>query len=793
MNVSLRWLLEFADIPNDPVDVAEALHRMGHEVEGVEHVKADFTGVIVVEVTGVAPHPNADKLRVITVDTGAGPHTVVCGAWNFDVGDTVVLCRVGSVLAGGFEVGDREIRGVSSPGMICSERELGLGDDHTGILVLPTGYAPLGTDFAETLPYPDVVFDVSITPNRPDAMSIHGIARDLAAYYEVDVHADVPEVAVTGPATAAVVRIEAPDGCPRFTGREIRDALLKPSPLWMRLRLRNAGQRPISNVVDITNYVMLEFGQPLHAFDLDKVPDETLIVRTAADGERLTTLDSVDRLLDPRDLVISGVDQALALAGVMGGEHSEIGDDTTRVLLEVAHFEPNGLLLTGKRHGLRSEAVARFERGVDPNLPPLASARASALLAELADGVVCEGFIDEYPTPIEPWTIELPTGEAERLIGVPFSPVQVTDLLTRLGCGVEGDGPFTVTVPTYRPDVTRPADLVEEIARLHGYDQVPETLPHGPGLGLPRRDQVRRAVSRAMIGAGYSEIMSFSFLGEEDVAAFGYPEDDRRGSPVPVRNPLNEEQHLLRPSLLPGLLRAIRANTGRNLDDVFVFEIGRVFLPGSDEIPDQPVRLAFAARGRLEGPSWGVRAEVDAGDATGVWETVAAALGVPLRVEQSEAPGFHPGRCATVFVDGVAVGSVGEVHPRVAEVFEIDGRVAAGEIDLERLLERSGYAGFTVPSTFPPVVFDLAFDVRGDVAAADLREAVAAHAGPELERLVLFDVFSGPPLEEGRKSMAFRLTFRHPERTLTDEELEPVRRSISDHVTITLDGRLRGG
>jgi phenylalanyl-tRNA synthetase beta chain len=793
MSVSLRWIREFVDLPtDDPAEIAEALVGLGVEVESVEHVGAEFSGVIVAKVIEVMPHPDADTLRVVRLETGAAEHTVVCGAWNFDAGAVVPLATVGAVLAGGLEVGEREIRGVASPGMICSEAELGLGEDASGILVLGDDYAPLGSDFAATLPYPDVQFHLEITPNRPDAMSVYGIARDLAAHYNVPLRTPEHGIVESGEPTTGRVVVEDPEGCPRFTAREIRGVTIGPSPLWMRLRLRDAGERAISNVVDVTNYVMLEYGQPIHAFDLDRIPEETLVIRRARRDERLMTLDSMERTLHPDDIVVSGVDQALALAGIMGGEESEVSDETSRIFLEVAHFDAPRTLLSGKRHNLRTEAVARFERGVDPALPPRVSARAAALIAELSGGEVAPGFIDVYPNPIEPWTVELPAGEAKRLLGIDLAPDEAAVLLGRLGFQVAGSDPMLVTVPTFRPDVTRPADLVEEIARLYGYDRIPERLPMGAGGGVPVWEKRRRLVRQVMVGAGYHEIMSYSFLGTAHMEALGLPEDDPRYNTIAVRNPLNDEEGLMRTTLLPAVLNAVRVNQTRHNEDVAVFEIGHVYLPSTDVLPDERRAMAFATAGRLPGPGWpGERPRRDVWDATGIWETLAATLGVGFRLEQAVVPAFHPGRCARVVVDGTAVGTVGEVHPEVARRHGISGRVAAGEVDLEPLLVAPPPFEFRVPSLLPPVVFDLAFDLDDDASAADLVAAVRAGGGPHLERLVIFDVFQGAPLEPGRKSIAVRLTFRHPERTLTDDELAPVRESIAASVADGLGGRLR--
>jgi phenylalanyl-tRNA synthetase beta chain len=792
MKASLQWIREFVDLPTDDVDeVARALTVLGLEVETIEHFEMPFSGVVVARVEAVAPHPDADRLRVVTLDAGGGERLdVVCGAWNFDAGALVAYARVGSVLAGGLEVGEREIRGVMSPGMIASEKELGIGDEGDGILVLDGDPMP-GEDVARMLPYPDAVFDLSITPNRPDAMSIHGIARDLGAFFDVPVHHPDPAVSPSGAPTRATVQIEDPDRCPRFTAREIRGVAVGPSPLWMRDRLRRVGIRPINNIVDVSNYVMVEYGQPLHAFDLDRVPVETIVVRRARPGEVLTTLDGVERSLHDEDLVIAGPEDPLGLAGIMGGEDSEVSEGTTRVLIEVAHFAPEGVLLTGKRHGIRSEAVSRFERGVDPELPPVASARASSLIAELAGGDVADGFVDEYPRPWTQTMIVMPAGEPERLLGIPIEPAVSAEYLRRLGFEVSGEDPLKAGVPSYRPDVTRPADLVEEIARIHGYDKIPATMPFGRAGIIPDWLRHERRVREVMVGAGYFEVWNFDFMAAEDAARLGLPDDDPRSHPVEVRNPLSDEQRHVRTTLLPGLLAGVASNQSRHIDDVALFEIGSVFFPSDGELPDQPRRLGFAASGRVPGLPWEERPERDARDGAGVVATLFDALGRVVVLEPASEPGFHPGRCARVVVDGDLVGVVGEIHPAAAAAFEIAGRVAAGEIDLAALVPRSTV--FRLPSPYPPVVFDLAFDLPEDAAAGQVVESIRAAAGELLERTAIFDLFRGPPLEPGRTSLAVRLTFRAPDRTLTDEELVPVREAIASLVATRHDGRLRGG
>jgi phenylalanyl-tRNA synthetase beta chain len=792
MKVTISWLREFVDLPDDPDEVAAGLESLGHEIEGVEHLASEFRGTRVVEVTAIRPHPNADRIRLATVSDGTDVREVVCGAWNFAEGDVVVLAPPGSVLAGGLEVDAREIRGVPSPGMICSERELGLGDDHEGILVLD-GAPELGGDFADLVELPDVVFDLSITTNRPDAMGVVGLARDLAAHFDVPLRQPDTSVPETGPPTEVTVTIDSPDGCPRYTAREVRDVAVGPAPLWMRMRLMAVGLRPINNVVDITNYVMMELGHPTHGFDRDLLGD-TIVVRRAHPGEHLRTLDDIDRTLRPEDVVIADAERAIAFGGVIGGEDTEVNDATTNVLIEAAYFDPVSVMLTSKHHAVRTDASARFERGMDPNAADLASGRVARLLVELAGGSAASGRIDVYPEPIAPITLELPAAEPERVLGFPLTPAQIRDYLNRLGFEASGDDPIVVVVPTRRPDIDRPVDLLEELARLHGYDKIPETVAIGPGGGIPLRWRRLRKVRRAMTGAGYSESLAMSFLAENELEALGLGADDPLRRVVRVTNPLREDENVLRPTMLPGLLRGIAANAQHGLADVGLFEIGRVFhATGGGRLPAQPEMLAFAATGR-PGAAWrSAGDEADAMTVAGTWSLLADVMEVEDPwVRQAAIAGFHPGRAAEVGTGDRVIGRLGELHPRVAAAYGIEARVAVAELELDPLVADPGLWAFRPPSPYPPVIFDLAFEVVDDVPAAAVMASARSAAGALLERLVVFDVFSGPPLPPGRTSIALRLTLRAPDRTLTDEDAAPVRREIALAVEAATGGRLRG-
>ncbi|MEN8233666.1 MAG: phenylalanine--tRNA ligase subunit beta [Actinomycetota bacterium] len=794
MKFTLEWMREFVDLPtNDPDEITEVLESLGHEVEGWEPITHRFDGVVIGKVLEVGSHPNADKVRVTKVDVGDEVLDIVCGAWNFEAGAVVPVAKPGAVLQGDFEITQRTIRGVTSNGMICSESELEVGEDAAGIMVLDDDYPgaeeELGSDFSSLLPAGDVVFDVSITPNRPDCMSVYGLARELAAYYELPLAEPNLELPPTD--TATKVEIVDDVACPRFVGREVRGIKVGQSPHRIRARLTAAGVRPISNVVDASNYAMIEFGHPTHAFDADRLGD-TVVVRHATEGERITTLDELDRALDITDIVVADAERPVAIAGVMGGADTEVRDETANVFIEAAYWNPPSVLMTSKRFNLRSEASARFERGMDSEFCRLAADRVAQLLVETAGGVVA-GVVDEYPARPPERIIELPGSEVERVLGISIDPQTTASLLGRFGFDVSGDDPLLVAVPTRRPDVIRAADLIEEVARLYGYDNIPGRLRFGDGQGLPVRQQRLRRLRSVMVGAGYHEIMSFSFIGAEDLDALLLPVDDAARTGIPVVNPLRDEEGVMRTTLIPGLLKAASANLAKRVDDVRLFDLGKVFLPGDGVLPDQPERLGFVAAG---GPSqrWDAGAAgYDVYDATGLWAVIAESMeidGAELRAVD-RAP-FHPGRAAEVILRDEVIGTVGELHPAVATHHGIEGRAIIGEIEVERLIGEREAWRFNAPSAYPPQVFDLAFEVDSSVAASVLLDAIDAAGSGLVEERRIFDVYEGEPIPAGRKSIAISLSVRAPDRTLSDEDVAPIRKQIVDSVVTATGGTLRG-
>ena len=797
MKLTRSWLNEFIKLPtDDPGEIIEAFESLGHEIEEWHAIEPTFTGVVIGKVLEVTPHPNADKVRLTKVDVGAEVLDIICGAWNFEAGAIVPVAVPGAVLGGDFAITRRDIRGVTSNGMICSERELDLGDDAAGIMVLNDAYPEsanrIGAPFAELVGFPDVLFDVNVTPNRPDCLSVYGLARDLAALYEIPLRPHNISVEPAGAPTSVSVTIDTPGMCPRFAARQVRGVTVAPSPHWLRRRLDLCGVRPISNVVDASNYAMIEFGHPTHAFDVNRLGDSVL-VRMANTDERITTLDGQERILTTDDIVVTDGTQPVAIGGVMGGASTEVHDDTTDVFIEAAYWNPPNVLMTSKRLGLRSEASARFERGADPSFCPKGADRVAQLLTEIAGGVPAPDPVDENPGNITPWTISYPLAETRRTLGIELSADETASLLTRLTFTVAGTDPLAVTVPTRRPDVRNPVDLVEEIARLHGFASIPNTVPSGPGGGLPHSERRVRALRDILVGAGLYEILTFSFIGADDLTHLYPPDPEALAAAIAVVNPLNETEGVMRTSLIPGLLKAAASNIAKRLPTATMFEIGKVFLRGTDEIPDQPDRVGFILAGTREARWHSPAHGFDVYDGTGIVERLTTHMRIPeAAFVQSQRPPFHPGRCADVVVDDSRIGTVGEITPSIAASFGLEGRVVVGELDMGPLVADRGAWQYQIPSGFPPVVFDMAFSTPESVPAAAVLEAANAAAGDLLEHSQIFDVFTGESVGEGLVSYAINFRLRAPDRTLTDDEVGPVRMAIADAVAKATGATLRG-
>ena len=823
MRVLVSWLREYVDAPTDPAVLEPALVRVGLEVEEITDLRSTVSGQLVVgRVAGIEELTGFKKpIRYCQVDVGEpAPRGIVCGATNFDAGDLVPVILPGGVLPGGFEVGARKAYGRMSEGMICSARELGIGDDHAGILVLPEGVP--GQDARPAVGLDDLVVELAITPDRGYCFSVRGIARELSHSLGTPFRDPAARPAPGATKKAAYpVQVEDRVGCDRFAGRVVRG--IDPhaeSPLWMKRRLAAAGVRSISLPVDITNYLMLELGQPMHAWDSDRLAGP-LVVRRARAGERLVTLDGVARELHPEDLVICDDTGPVSLAAVMGGESTEVGDGTVNLLYEAAHWDAVSVARTSRRHKLSSEAAKRWERGVDPQLPLVALARAVALQCEYGGGTADPEVLDvDYVRPPAPITMaaDLPA----RTAGVDYPADRVVALLAEVGCEVVPDGDqLAVTPPTWRPDLTDPADLTEEVARLDGYDRIDSVLPVAPpGSGLTAGQRRRRTVARALAEAGYVEALCYPFVGEAAWEALGLSTDDPRRDTVRLANPLSEQEPSLRTTLLPPLLATLRRNLGRGTRDLALYEVGLVFRPAGGDgsapprmgvagrpageqlaaaqrfVPDQPWHVAAVLAGDREPAGWwGPGRPADWADAVAAARTVLAAAGIGderVSVRAAAYVPWHPGRCAEVLVDGAVVGHAGELHPAACEALELPRRSCAMELELDAVPLPP-----VVParqfSTYPPALIDVALLVDERVPAAEVRSALVAGAGELLESARLFDVYAVEQLGAGRKSLAYNLTFRAPDRTLTVEEAVAARDRAVAEAADRVGAELRGG
>lgn len=814
MRVPLSWIRDFT--PADaPVDVlVAALNQLGLEVEGVEDPGREVLGVRVARILEVLPHPDADRLRLADVEFGDGTTRVVCGAPNIEAGQLVPLAPSGATLPGGFVLERRTIRGQVSDGMLCSAKELGLGDDHAGILVLDPGAVP-GDDVREVLGLDDVVFDLSITPNRPDAMCVIGVARELAAHLGQPLEIPIPGVPTTAGVVAdATVVVEAPDRCPRYLARVAR-VTMGPSPVWMQQRLIKAGMRPISNVVDVTNYVLLERNQPLHAFDLGRLAGRGIVVRTAEAGERLRTLDDVERTLEPDDLLICDAERApQAIAGIMGGATSEVDADTSEILLESAYFERMGIARSSKRLKLRSEASARFERGMDPEGVAVHADRALELLVEVAAGEIAEGVVDVYDRPVARPTIALRTSKVNAVLGTALDDTQVSEALTPLGIDVSGAGnALQVVPPSFRPDLEREIDLVEEVARRVGFDAIGRTVPkpeHQVGA-LTARQRARRAVADALVGAGASEVMTLPLVAPAVLERYG------ASDAIELANPLRAEESVLRTALLPGLVAAAGFNAARGQGSVSLFEQGVVFRHPDDAgsgdgapLPDEREHLALVLTGTVDRRPVEDDRSVDGYDAVDLLSAVTVALGLgtigagTVAVDRGpgpDRPGWHPRRVASVVlvIDGATtvVGTVGELAPDVVGAAGLAGTVAACELELGALLDlaatrRDSGDDYVAPSPFPPSAIDLAFVLADEIPAGAVVATIRGAAGSWTESVRVFDEFRSDDLGADHRSLAFTLRLRAPDRTLTDAEVAEVRSRVIAVVERAHDARLRG-
>lgn len=801
MRVSLEWLSEYVDVGLPARELADLLSMSGTAVDRVLPVGKGVSGVVVGRVVRVRPHPAADNLSVAMVEDGTMVREIVCGAPNCVEGMKTALALPGARLPA---ISDREmsratIRGIASDGMMCSSAELGIGENATGIIELDP-QVPVGSDIHEVLPLEDVILDLEVTPNRPDCMSVVGVAREVAALTGASLRRPSLEAYETGEPVDEMVKvfIKDPRECPRYTARVVTGVKVAPSPPWMQRRLIAGGLRPINNIVDATNYVLLELGQPLHAFDLDLLGERTIVVRLARHGEFITTLDGIDRQLDDQALVIADISRPVALAGVMGGLGSEVTGGTTNVLIESACFEPTSILRTSKRLGIRTEASSIFERGSDPNGTTAAARRAADLMVALSGGGMAAGDVDVYPREINPVTVDLRPARANRILGTGISRAEMFDILERLEMKVEDSEVLGVTVPTFRGDIEREIDLIEEIARVYGYGRIESALPAGGGVnaGLSDRQELEAALVDALAAQGLSEAVTVNFMRLSDLEILEVPGHDRMRRTVALLNPLAETGEVMRSTILPGLIRVASGNINRGNRNLALFERGRVFVArGEGELPEEIETVGVLMCG-LNGPSsWDCQGrEIDFYDLKGAVENVADALGVAgLSFEPAECPYLAPGRCARLLVGGEDAGIMGRLHPRVVSAFDLDGELYVCELFTDRLLDAAAREReYRRVGRFPNVKVDISIVVDEALAERLVEDEIWREGGELLQSVRLFDVYRGPQIPEGKKSLAHALEFGSAGGTLTDDEAHGELKRIITAIESAFGARLRG-
>jgi len=823
MKVSLNWLKDYVDIKLPVTELARKLTMAGSEVTEIVVMGESWEHVMVGEVTAVNPHPNADRLRLVTVNLGENETTVVCGAPNVAVGIKIAFAQAGAQLFDAHRgemavLKPAKIRGVESCGMVCSELELGLTENHEGILVLPEA-APVGMPLADYLG--DTILDIDLTPNRPDCLSVLGIAHEVAALTDTSVRepaADYPEsgAEIGGRVT---VEIADPDLCPRYAASLIEDVTIGESPDWLKQRLISGGMRPINNVVDVTNYVMLEYGQPLHAFDYKLVRGGKIIVHRAREGECLATLDGTDRELTPEMLVIADEAGAVAVAGVMGGANSEVSENTAQVLLEAANFNPASIHHTGGVLKLSSEARTRFERGIRPELAVIALRRATRLIAELGGGRVARGIIDCYPGRLAPSPIKLSVSYLNRLLGSDISREQAVSTLESLGfdCQCAGDDKIRAVPPYWRSDINLEVDLVEEVARIIGYDEIPTTLLRESLTGeMPDgMFRLKRNLRNSLIGFGFAETVSYSLVSAEMMLKLRpnlYPLSPRTVNPdtglsnyddllraeytdpIPIRlaNPMSAEHEYLRPNLWGSLLTTLAANRKHEDGGIRLFELGRVYRDGGrEDLPEEPEIVAGVMSGLRQEKTWhGEVGSFDFYDVKGLVEALMQQLGVTAEYRVGQDPTLRPERQFDIIISGCVVGMLGELHPRVGEAFEIPDTVCLFMIDLDAVLPHTGgRASFQPMSRFPAVARDVALVVDAEVTHDAIYRIIVKT--PLVTRVTLFDVYSGKQVPPGKKSLAYRILFQSPDHTLTDKEVDRMQRKLLGRLSHEFGATLR--
>lgn len=779
MRISLNWLKDYVDIDVDADQLACDMTMLGLEIEAVERPGADITQVFVGQILSIEQHPNADNLVVCKTNVGQGePLQIICGAKNMKVGDKVPTAIVGAKLAGGFEISKRKMRGIESYGMMCAADELGLGEDHSGLIIMDPDI-PVGKDAKPYLGLDDVIFEIEVLPNRGDWASMIGVARELAARYGRPLR--LPQVNLRETATPALqfssVTNNAPDLCPRYIGRVLQNVKIGPSPAWMCKRLLAAGQRPINNVVDVTNYVLLETGHPLHAFDYNLLAEHRIVVRRAQPGETMRTLDGETRVLTEQMLVIADAERPQAVAGVMGGENSEVGEGTTAIFLESAYFDPVSIRRTSRALGLTTESSQRFQRGADPEMARTAIDRAAALMQELAGAEIAQGLLDAYPAPLSRREVMLRYARTNALLGANVPPESQCNHLAGLGFEIVSTTPdaCTVRVPTWRHDVAQEADLIEEVARFHGYDKFPSTVPSVRPVEqrfAPEHHSLSN-LRRLLVGYGLCEVCNWTFSSDDDVRKTGLEEGYLEM--VRLQNPLSERQATMRSSLMPGLIRNVAFNIRHGSTSLALFEIGPVYRPRpSHDLPDEPSCLGIALTGAAEPQHWShAPRNVDFYDIKGLAESVTEHFCAEPTFEPLDSGIFLQGQAAAIKVADAIIGRCGRVHPQVLRQFDIPQDVFLLELTLSSLLQsQTRRQQFQAFAAYPPSLRDMAVVVDDAVPAGALRDTAQRAGGKMLQRVDIFDVYRGKPVAAGKKSVALGFVFQSADRTLTDADTQ---------------------
>ena len=797
MNVTLNWLKAYIDFEFSPSELADRLTMLGVEVESVKHLGTELEGVIVGSVTSIRPHPNADKLVLCQVDTGETEELqIVCGAPNAREGMLAPVATIGATLPVGLTIKRAKLRGETSQGMLCSEKELGLSGDAAGLMELSTDI-PLGTPLSEALGLDDVVFELEITPNRPDCLSLIGVAREIRAETGNPLKLPTVDLQESGINIRDLtsVTIDAPDLCPRYAARVIQGVKVAESPVWLQQRLESVGIGVINNIVDVTNFVLMEYGQPLHAFDYHKLAENRIVVRRARDNEQITTLDEVARELTSDMLVIADAEKPVALAGIMGGYDSEITETTCDVLLESAYFNPLSIRATAKALGISTEASYRFERGADPGAVLAALDRAAQLIAELTGGTICDGIVDVYPGQQSLTEIQLRPERVNFVLGTTIETAEMVQILDRLGFDVDITGKvYQVVVPTFRSDVTREIDLIEEIARVYGYDNIPTTLPKGdiPVPAPTPKTEARRRIKHFLLAAGMMEAVNYSFCDPNCFDKIRLNVDDPLRNTLQLRNPLSPEMSVLRTTLTPGLLENAQHNRNHQIDTIALFEIGGVFVHDGEE--KEPERVTGVLAGQIgEGVYSDPYRHPDFFDIKGLVEGMLEVCGVvDWTLQKTDAPTFHPGRNAEVLLGDRRIGVFGEVHPEVLENYDLPYKAYLFEFDLEGLADAATFAKRFEPiSIYPKVARDLAIVVDKETLSDMPTGLIYTTGGDSVDSVRLFDVYEGEQVPEGKKSLAYTITYHSATETLTDKAVNALHDEVVKCLNRELGAELR--